>query len=120
MDASELHARRLNAKKVLTPMEGDKFIFPVADGTIKTPGGDRSLKPSTLIRDGAGRGEEQKVFRGESDGLSSPTPLQDDSTLDDAEAKNDFWSIMGDFIDRHHVEPESNCTCRKRNHFLFR
>ena len=73
MDASELHARRLNAKKVLTPMEGDKFIFPVADGTIKTPGGDRSLKPSTLIRDRPGRGEEQKVFRGESDGLSSPT-----------------------------------------------
>ena len=31
-------------------------------------------------------------------------PLQDDSTLDDAEAKNDFWSIIGDFICRHHVE----------------
>ena len=27
MDASELHARRLNAKEV--------FIFPVADGTVK-------------------------------------------------------------------------------------
>ena len=23
---------------------------------------------------------------------------------DDAEAKNDFWSIAGDFIYRHHVE----------------
>ena len=31
MDASELHARRLNAKEVLTPMKGP--IFPVADGT---------------------------------------------------------------------------------------
>ena len=25
VDASELHARRLNAKEVLTPMEGDSF-----------------------------------------------------------------------------------------------
>ena len=34
MDASELHARRLNAKEVLTLMKGDNFIFPVADGTV--------------------------------------------------------------------------------------
>ena len=27
MDASELHARRLNAKVVLTSMKGDNFIF---------------------------------------------------------------------------------------------
>ena len=48
---------------------------------------------------------EQEVFRGESDELSSPTPRQADSTRDDAEAKSDFWSITGDFIYRHHVEP---------------
>ena len=28
MDASELYARRLNAKEVLTPMRGDNFMFP--------------------------------------------------------------------------------------------
>ena len=33
MDASEIHARRLNAKEVLTPMSGD--IFPIEDGTVK-------------------------------------------------------------------------------------
>ena len=98
MDASEIHARRLNAKEVLTPMKGDHFMFPVADGTVKTPGGDRRLRPSNLLKDHLERGEEQEVFRGESDGLSSPTPLQDDSTWGDAEAKNDFWSITGDFI----------------------
>ena len=106
MDASEIHARRLIAKEVLTPMKGDIFIFPVADGTIRNPGGDQRLRPSTLIRDRPERGEEQEVFRGESDGLSSPNPLQDDSTRDDAEAKNDFWSITGDLIYRHHVEPK--------------
>ena len=36
MDASEFHAKRLNAKDVLTPMSGEKFIFPNADGTVKT------------------------------------------------------------------------------------
>ena len=86
-------------------MRGDKFIFSVADGTSKISGGDQRLRTSTLIRDRPERGEEQEVLRGESDGLSSPTPHQDDSTLDDAEAKNDIWSITGDFIFRHHVEP---------------
>ena len=105
MDASEIHARRLNAKEVLTPMKGYNFIFPVADGTVKTSGRDRRLRPSTLVKDHPERGEDQEVFQGKSDGLSSPNPLQDDSTRDDAEAKNDFWSITGDFIYRHHVEP---------------
>ena len=35
MDASELHARRLNAKEVLTRQRSENFMFPVADGTIK-------------------------------------------------------------------------------------
>ena len=39
MDASELHARRLNAKEVSTPLKGEHFIFPVADGTVKISGG---------------------------------------------------------------------------------
>ena len=34
MDASEIHARRLNAKEVLTFMSGEKFIFPIADRTV--------------------------------------------------------------------------------------
>ena len=97
--------KRLNAKEVSTLMKGAKFIFQVADGTVKTPEGDRRLKPSTLIRNRPERGEEQEVFRGESDELSSPTPFQDDFTRDDAEAKNDFWSMSGNFIYRHHVVP---------------
>ena len=35
MDASELHTQRPNAKDVLTSMNGENFIFPVADGTVK-------------------------------------------------------------------------------------
>ena len=117
MDASEIHARRLNAKEVLKPMKGDNFIFPVADGTVKTPGRDRRLRPSTLIRDRPEWGEEQEVFRRESYGLSSPNPLQNDSTLDEAEAKNDFWSTTGDFIYRHHMEPRVKLYMPKEESF---
>ena len=35
MDASEFHARRLNAKEVLTPLRSGNFIFPFADGTVQ-------------------------------------------------------------------------------------
>ena len=105
MDASELHARRLNAKEVITPQRSGHFIFPIADGTVKTPGGDRRLRTSSLNRERPERGKEQEILRGKSDELHSPTQLQEDSSRDDAEAKNDFWSITGDFIYRHHVEP---------------
>ena len=105
MDASELHARSLNAKEVLTTMKNEKFVFPVADGTVKISGGDRRLRTSTLIRDRPERGEEQETLRGKSGRHSSPSPHQHDSTRDDAEAKYDFWSITGYFIYRHHVAP---------------
>ena len=50
MDASEIHARRLNAKEVLTPHNGEN-IFPIADGTVKLSGGDQVLSISTLIQE---------------------------------------------------------------------
>ena len=86
MDASELDARRLNVKEVLTPMRGEFFIFPIADGTVKISGGDQDPRTSTLIRDSPDRGEEQDNLRGESDG-SSP-PLQD-SSPEIGEARNE-------------------------------
>ena len=103
MDASELHARRLNAKEVLTPMKGEIFIFPVADGTVKISGGDRDLRTSTLIRDIPDRREEQNNLREESEGCSSTS--RQESSWYDGEAHGDFWSISGDFIYRHHVVP---------------
>ena len=119
MDASEIHARRLNAKEVLTPMKGDNLYSQSRMEQSKHLGGDRHLKTSTLIRDHPERGKEQEVFRGKSDGLSSPTPLQDDSTRDDAEAKNDFWSVTGDFIYRHHVEPRVKLYMPREASFLI-
>ena len=57
MHASELHARRPNAKEVLTPMRGDNFTFPIADDTVKLSGGDKVLRTSTLVQDNPDRGE---------------------------------------------------------------
>ena len=104
---------------MVTPSKNENFVFPVADGTVKTPGRDRRLRPSTLIKEHPERGEEQEVFRVESDGLYSPNPLQDDSTRDDAEAKNDFWSITGGIIYRHHVERRVKLSSREKKQFLF-
>ena len=101
MDASEIYSERLNAKEVIFPKENGKIIFPVADGRIKLLGGDQELRTPTLIREHPIRGEGHVDFPGQSEG-SLPPPQ--DSFLDAGEAKNDFWSISGNFTYRHHVE----------------
>ena len=63
MDASELHARRLNAKEVLTPQRSGNFIFPVADGTVKIFGREHRLRTSTLTRERPERGEQQEILK---------------------------------------------------------
>ena len=88
-------------KEVTFPKEGE-FTFPIADGRIKTPEEDQELRTSTLIRPRPSRGEGHIDFRGESEG-SLPQPQ--DSLPDASEAINDFWSMSGNFIYRHHVEP---------------
>ena len=80
----------------------ENFIFPIADGRIKTPGRDQELRTSTLIRHRPIQGERHIDFLGESEG-SLPQPQ--DSFPDAGEAINDFWSMSGSFIYRHHVEP---------------
>ena len=71
-DASEIYSKRLNAKEVIFPKQGE-FIFPIADGRIKTPGGDQELRTSTLVRHRPIQGEGHVDFLGESEG-SLPQP----------------------------------------------
>ena len=101
MDASEIYSKRLNAKEVIFLKQG-KFIFPIADGRINSPGGNQELRTSTLVRLCRIQKEEHIDFLGESEG-SFPQPH--DSLADAGEAMNDFWSMSGSFIYRHHVEP---------------
>ena len=69
---------------------------------MKTIGGDQDLRTSTLVRKRQIQGESNIDFLGESEG-SLPQPQ--DSFPDAVEAMNDFWSMSGNFIYRHQVEP---------------
>ena len=55
-----------------------------------------------MIREHPIRGEDHVEFLGESEG-SLPPPQ--DSLPDAGNAINDFWSVSGNLIFRHHVEP---------------
>ena len=101
MDASEIYSKRLNAKEVIFPQENGKY-FPAADGRINLSGRDQELRTPTLIREHPIRGEGHVDFLGESEG---PLPPPQDSLPDAGEAINDFWSMSGNFLYRHHDEP---------------
>ena len=49
------------------------------------------------------RGESHLDFLGEPEGFLPPLH---DSFLDVGEATNDFWSMSGNFMYRHHAEPK--------------
>ena len=65
MDASEIYSKKFQCGR--SDREGD-FIFPIADGGIKTLGGDQDLRTSTLIRPRPIQGEGHVDFLGESEG----------------------------------------------------
>ena len=103
MDASEIYSKRLNAKEVICHQEKRRIYFSkIADGRIKTPGGDQDLRTSTLVRHRPIQGEGHVDFLVEPKG-SLPQPQ--DSLPDAGEAINDFWSMSGNVKNRHHVEP---------------
>ena len=88
------------AEEVLTSKKGETFMFPIADETAKLFGRDHGVRESTLKRDQPVMSDDlREELHGNSE-RSQPT-----ETKDDAEARNDFWSMEGDFIYRHHVEP---------------
>ena len=104
MDASEIHAGRLNAKEVLTPKNGEHVDIPDRRWNSQNIWKSQVLRTSTLIRDPPRpRRREPEHLLGGSDGFS---PQFQDSSPDDGEARNDFWSISGNYICCHHVEPE--------------
>ena len=50
-DTSEIHARRLNAKDVLRPQDGEECGSRFADGSVKLAGRDQVFRTSTFIQD---------------------------------------------------------------------
>ena len=96
MDASEIFTKRLNAKEVIFPKEKRRIYFSNHRWTIKPLGGDEDLRTSTSIRE-----KVTLIFLENQKALPPPH----DSFPDAGEAINDFWSMAGNFIYHHHVEP---------------
>ena len=69
-----------------------RIFFSIADGRIKTPGGDQELRTSTLVRHRPIQGEGNIDFLGESEGS---LPQLHDSFPDVGKGRNDFWSMSG-------------------------
>ena len=120
MDASEIHARRLNAKEVLTPMKDNNFIFPVPDGTVKTPGGDRRLRTVHLNQGSSwprrrARSSSRRIKR-----TLFSNQLLFKMTLHGMMRKLKMVSglLREIFIYRHHVEPRVKLYMPKEESFL--
>ena len=69
-----------------------------------------------MIRDRPSRGESHVDFLGESEGSLHPPH---DSLPDAGEAINDVWSMSGNFIFRHHVEPRVKLYSPREESFPF-
>ena len=102
MEASEIFAKRVNAKEVLTRMSGEKFIFLIADGTVKLSGGDQVQRTSTLSGIAETEEKSKAIFKENQTDLLHP---HRDSSWYDGEATIDVRPISGSFIYRHHLEP---------------
>ena len=61
VDASEIYSKRLNAKEVIFPKVEGEFIFPIADGRIKTPW--RRSRPETIHLDTASSNSRRRSKR---------------------------------------------------------
>ena len=104
MDASEIHAKRLNAKEVIVPKSGENWKFPVANGTVQPHGGDRR--------------ECREDFLDESERLSTNDTF---SRLISRWVKHSMKTgpISGDFWYRHHVEPTVKLYTPREESFLI-
>ena len=103
-------------KRWCFPKKMENSFFQSQMDESKSLGGDQDLRTSTLIRQRRIRGDGHVHFLGESEG-SLPPPH--DSFPDACEAINDFWSMSGNFIYRHHVEPRVKLYSPREESFLF-
>ena len=112
MDASEIYSKRLNAKDVTFPKQGEFIFQPKMDESNSLE--EQDLRTSTLVRHRPIQGESNIDFFGKPEG-SLPQPQ--DSFPDAGEAINDCWSMSGNFICRHHVEPRVKLYSPKEESF---
>ena len=101
MDASEIYSKRLNAKEVIIS-QTRRIYFSNRRWTNQNAWRRSGTENIHLDTESTNSRRSIFDFLGESEG-SLPQPH--DSLPDAGEATNDFWSMSGNFIYRHHVEP---------------
>ena len=95
---------------MITRNDGE-IVFPVADGSSKI-----IRKRPRILRTHSGTGTHRtERTSGESQG--DREEFQPEETKDDAETQKDFWSIQGDFIYSHHIEPRVQLYVPKEGSF---
>ena len=109
LDAPNIYPRRINAKEVLIRQ---KDRFPIADDTAKLSGRDYEFREPTQSRKPTVRSED---LSGEIQGGSGES--QPAEPTEDAEARADFWSVQGDLIYRHQIEPRVHLYVPKEETF---
>ena len=112
MDASEIYSKRLNAKEVTFPREKGKIYLSSRRWTNQTF--LRRSGPENTHLD-TGTPNSRRKSRRFSEG-SLPPPH--DSFPDAGEAMNDFWSMSGNFMYRHHVETRVKLYSPREEAFL--
>ena len=93
-----------------------KIYFHIADERIKILGGDQDLRTSILVRPRPTQRRCNIDVLGKS--ARSLPPLHD-SFPEVSEAMNDFRSMSGNFIYRHHVEPRVKLNSPKKESFII-
>ena len=100
LDAWEILARRVNAKEVITPKREWQVYIP-----NRRWNGKIVRKRLWCPRIHSGAGPTCTEWRPQRKTSRKLWEVSTDETKDDPEARDDFWSMEGDFIHCHHVEP---------------
>ena len=102
---------------MLTPVNGEKLIFPVADGTVKISGGDQGSE-NIHLDPGQHQTEEKNkiIFEENQTGLLQLHVKTHRGMMVDP--VNLYVPTSGEFICPFHIEPR--VTCERENQDLFR
>ena len=104
MDASDIHAKRLNAKRGGKAWKWWRIHVPSRGWNSKTFWWRSGTEHIHFDTEPTNSWDCHHDFLWESEGSPFAQHFQD-SFPDAAEARNDFWSMSGGFKWRHHVEP---------------
>ena len=108
MDASEIYSKRLNAKEVPFPKEKWKVQFSSCRWTNQTLWRRSGTENTHLDTRSPNSRRKSKGFSWRIRRVSSTTSKLTFGAI------HDFWSMSGNFIYRHHVEPKSRTLLAER------